>query len=228
MAPHPSRARQQAGLDLVIVIAVFALGSLTVPLVNPTLRRGHGLPTALLAAMYQFMLEGIAPLALIARRRETPRDFALERTNAGRSLVFALLLAALYDAGMTWRAGAAMWVPLRRQPAIRMSLEAGMPLGLIGIVTTAAVWGALEGFFGVYFWRKVSRLVGVDTAGWMDPGVLAFAAFNGGIHLVVGQGFEGFLTSFASGYAIAVIPATTGNAWGSLLFQTLTNAVGHW
>jgi len=32
--------------------------------------------------------------------------------------------------------------------------------------------------------------------------------------------------SFASGYAIAVIPAITGNAWGSALVQTVTNAVG--
>ena len=32
--------------------------------------------------------------------------------------------------------------------------------------------------------------------------------------------------SFASGYAIAVVPAITGNAWDSSLVQTLTNAVG--
>jgi hypothetical protein len=56
--------------------------------------------------------------------------------------------------------------------------------------------------------------------------VLAFALFNGGIHLIVGQGIEGFITSFASGYAITVVPAVTENAWGGTLVQTLTNAVG--
>jgi hypothetical protein len=43
---------------------------------------------------------------------------------------------------------------------------------------------------------------------------------------LIGQGTAGFVTSFASGYAIAVIPALTGNAWGSALVQSLTNAVG--
>jgi hypothetical protein len=55
---------------------------------------------------------------------------------------------------------------------------------------------------------------------------VAFALFNGLIHMTVGQGVEGFMFSFASGYAIAVIPAVTKNAWGSALVQTLTDAVG--
>jgi hypothetical protein len=55
---------------------------------------------------------------------------------------------------------------------------------------------------------------------------LGFALFNGLLHAAIGQGLTGFLTSFASGYGIAVIPAITRNAWGSSLFQTATNAVG--
>jgi hypothetical protein len=55
---------------------------------------------------------------------------------------------------------------------------------------------------------------------------LGFALFNGAIHAAIGQGIWGFVTSVASGYAIALIPALTGNAWGSALVQTLTNAVG--
>jgi hypothetical protein len=51
------------------------------------------------------------------------------------------------------------------------------------------------------------------------------SGLNGGIHLIVYQGAEGFVTSFASGYAIAVVPAIS-NAWGSTLIQTLTNAAG--
>jgi hypothetical protein len=69
-------------------------------------------------------------------------------------------------------------------------------------------------------------VIGVRRTGWLGPGVLAFALFNGLVHFIVGQGLPGFLTSFASGYAIAVIPAVPGNSWGSRLVQTLTNSVG--
>jgi len=86
--------------------------------------------------------------------------------------------------------------------------------------------GIFEGFFGVFFARKFNQAVGHSGYGWLAPGVLGFALFNGLIHLTVGQGMEGFIGSFASGYAIAVIPAVTRNAWGSSLVQTLTNAVG--
>ena len=182
--------------------------------------------TALLAATYQFFLEGLAPLALIIAHREPLESFGLKRANVVRSLLLGVLLAIIYDAGLSLHAGAVLWIPLRRQPAVRMSLAAGFPLGLIGICVTVVTWGALEGFFGVYFWKKTSRVLAVSESGWLAPGVLAFALFNGAIHLIVGQGLEGFVTSFASGYAIAVIPALTGNAWGSLLLQTLTNAVG--
>jgi len=34
------------------------------------------------------------------------------------------------------------------------------------------------------------------------------------------------MTSFASGYAIAGVPAVKENAWGGTLVQALTNAVG--
>jgi hypothetical protein len=119
-----------------------------------------------------------------------------------------------------------MWIPLQRQPAVRMSVAAGFPLGAAGLIVTVFTWGFLEGFFGIYFARKVNMMLGHSGCGWLAPGVLAFAIFNGGIHLLVGQGLEGFLTSSASGYAIAVIPAVTGNAWGGTLVQSLTNAVG--
>jgi hypothetical protein len=51
------------------------------------------------------------------------------------------------------------------------------------------------------------------------------SGLNGGIYLIVCQGAQGFVISFASGYAIAVVPAIT-NAWGSTPAQTLTNAAG--
>jgi hypothetical protein len=72
-----------------------------------------------------------------------------------------------------------------------------------------------------------SRCSTAESSGWLSVGVLGFASFNGLIHLAIGQGFQGFMTSFASGYAIAVIPAVTENAWGSTVVQTLTDAVGN-
>jgi hypothetical protein len=227
----PSQAaaldRRRAPADLAITLGLFALGSLSVPLVNPILRHGHELPGVLAAAAYQFMLEGLAPLALIVIHRESLRDYGLKCHGTARSLALAVALAVLYDAALSWRAHTLIWIPLRRQPAIRMSLEAGLPRGLVGLAVTIGVWGALEGFFGVYFASKTAKFLGMKETGWLAPGVIAFAFFNGAVHLIVGQGLEGFLGSFASGYAIAVIPAVTGNAWGSLLVQTLTNAAGH-
>ena len=104
-------------------------------------------------------------------------------------------------------------------------MAAGFPLSLVGLAVTIATWGFLEGFFGVFFARKLNQAFGHNGRGLLSPGALGFALFNGLIHLTH-QNIPGFIASFASGYAIAVIPAVTGNAWGSALVQTLTNAVG--
>lgn len=218
--------RRRATIDLCVVLSVFLAASLTVPFVNPILRRGHGLSLALLAAAYQFTIEGLAPLALIWWRGETAIEFGLRRQQLVRSLTLAIVLAGLYDLGMSFAASTPLWIPLARQPATRMSIAAGFPGEVVGLAATIFVWGAMEGFFGVYFARKFALATATRTTGWIAPGVLAFALFNGLVHLIVGQGLTGFIESFASGYAIAVIPAVTNNSWGGLLVQTLTNAVG--
>jgi hypothetical protein len=222
----PKKTRLAAVTDLGAVVAVLVVGSLAVPVVNPVLRQGRSLSVAFAAAGFQFLLEGLMPVALMALRREPLSSYGFVQRNLGRSLGLGLALAVVYDLALSWHAGALLWIPLRRQPAIRMSLAAGFPLELAGFAVTVLVWGFFEGFFGVYFARKVNLANGHSGRGWFAPGALAFALFNGGIHLIVGQGFEGFLTSLASGYAIGVVPAVTGNAWGSALVQTLTNAVG--
>jgi hypothetical protein len=226
-AQSPEKAdRGSAAKDLSIVILVFAAGSLSVPFLNPILRNGHGLMMVFAAAAFQFLLEGLAPLTLMAFRREPFSDYGLIRRNVGWSFALGFAFALFYDLVISWHAGAALWIPLQRQPAVRMSVAAGFPLDVAGLMVTALTWGFLEGFFGIYFARKVNMMIGHSGCGWLAPGALAFAIFNGGVHLLVGQGLEGFLTSFASGYAIAVIPAVTGNAWGGTLMQSLTNAVG--
>jgi hypothetical protein len=221
-----SIADRGAATDFLVVMGFFLLCSATVPFVNPVLRRGHGFGMALAAAGYQFAIEGLAPLAIMAIRRERFSDYGFTRRNSAKSIVLGVFLALLYNAGMSFYFGNILWIPLRRQPAVRMSLAAGFPLSLVGITVTAAVWGFCEGFFGVFFAKKLNRAIGRSGGKWLSPGALGFALFNGLIHVGVGQGLEGFVTSLASGYAIAVIPEVTENAWGSPIVQTLTNSVG--
>ena len=218
--------RRAAAIDLVAAIGWFLAWNAGEPMLDPVLRRGHGLTGILAVAAYQFTLEGMAPVIIMAFRHETFSDYGFTRRNSGRSLALALVLAAVSDLAISWHAGALLWVPLRRHSAVRMSLAAGLPVTALGLVVTIAVWGFFEAFFGVFFATRLNRALGHPGHGWFSPGALGFGLFNGLIHFSIGQGFGGFATSFASGYAIAVIPGVAGNAWGSALVQALTNAAG--
>jgi len=213
-------------IDLSIAIAVFLACSTVEPALDPRLRQGQGLAGVLVLAAYQFACEGLAPLLILIAHRERLSRYGFTRHNVGKSLALGLALAALNDLAASWYSGAPVWVPLRRHSATRMFLGAQFLPGVAGLVVTVAVWGFMESFFGVFFASKLNEGLGRNGRGWLSAGVLGFAFFNGSIHFAIGQGGLGFLTSFASGYAIAVIPAVTGNAWGSPVVQTLTNAVG--
>jgi hypothetical protein len=226
MDPDLKTKRSRAALDLVIVLLAFATCALCVPYLNERLRAARGFTSLLAAASYQFCAESFALLVLMHVRRESFASYGYTWKRLRPSLILGLVLAFLYDAAISLHIHAAMWIPLRRQPAIRMSLAETFPLSVVGVALTLGLWGFLEGFFGIYFARKINTICRHSGQGWVTPGVIAFALFNGGVHLIVGQGLEGFVTSFASGYAIAVVPAVTGNAWGGSLVQTLTNAVG--
>jgi hypothetical protein len=222
----PKTNRRTAALDLGILISFFLACYVSEPILDPILRNGRGLGMVFATAAYQFTFEGVAPLAIMAMRRECFSDYGLTRRNVCRSVALGLVLAGMYDLAMSWHAGALLWIPMRRQPAVRMSLAVGFPQCLAGLVITVLAWGFFEGFFGVFFAKKVNLTFGHSGYGWLAPGVLGFALFNGLIHFSAGQGVQGFGTSFASGYAIAVIPAVTRNSWGSPLVQTLTDAIG--
>ncbi|HYL93757.1 MAG TPA: hypothetical protein VEW69_11450 [Alphaproteobacteria bacterium] len=218
--------RRAAALDLAIVLLVFFVLNAAGPALDPLLRRGHGFSGLLALAAYQFALEGLAVLGVMLVRRERLSDYGFTRRNAGKSLILALVLAGIYNLALSWRTGVLLWIPFHRHTAMRMSLAMGFPLSLAGMAVMFAVWGFMEAFFGVFFARKLNQTLGHDGRGWFSPGAFGFALFNGLIHLMIGQGIAGFVASFASGYAIAVIPGATRNAWGSTLFQSLTNAVG--
>ncbi|MGD0872608.1 MAG: hypothetical protein ABSB88_23935 [Bryobacteraceae bacterium] len=218
--------RRTAAIDLAVAMAFFAVCVAINPVLDPLLRHGRGLVMVFAAATYQFMAEGLALLVVMRIRHERWSDYGFTWRNAGKSVALALVLAGIYDLAMSWHADALLWVPLRRQPAVRMSLAIGFPLSVAGLAATVAAWGFFEAFFGVFFARKLNQMLAHNGRGWLSPGVVGFALFNGLIHLTVHQGISGFIGSFASGYAIAVIPGVTENAWGSALVQTLTNAAG--
>jgi hypothetical protein len=218
--------RQEAAIDLGVALAVVLVSLICTPALTPLFRRMSGLGFVLTLAAFQFSSEGLVPIILIAVRHEHFSDYRFSRRNLISSIVVAVLLALLYDAGLSLHAGSWMWIPLRRHNAVRNSLAAGFPLELVGLSIVVTVWGFLEAFFGVFFAKKVNQFLDHSGNGWLTPGALAFGLFNGVLHAAIGQGLTGFVASFASGYAIAVIPAVTKNAWGSSLFQTATNAVG--
>jgi len=222
----PPLARSKAIGDLVLAVGVVLVSLPWASPSNSLLRRWSGLTALLLLAAFQFTVEGLVPLLLIATRRERLSSFGFTRRNAGKSLALGVVFAAANDLALSFRAGASLWIPFRRHTAMRIALASGFPLNFVGIAITIASWGFLEAFFGVFFARRLNQILNHSGTGWLAPGALGFGLFNGLLHFAIGQGIEGFLASFASGYAIGVIPAITGNAWGSALFQTLTNSVG--
>jgi hypothetical protein len=225
--PQSTLPKQRAAvIDLTIAIAFFLACAFALPTLDPILRRGRGLTGVLALAGYQLMCEGVVLLFIMAARHEHPSSYGFSRRRVGRSIGLALAMAGIYNLALSWRAGALLWIPLRRHSAMRMSLAAGFPSNLVGLAITIAVWGLMEAFFGVFFARKVNDALGHSGRGWLSYGAIGFGLFNGLIHFALGQGIEGFVTCFASGYAIAVIPAVTENAWGSAVVQTLTNAAG--
>ncbi len=219
-------ARSKAVTDLILAVGVVLVSLPWASPSNSLFRRMSGLTAVLALAGFQFTVEGLVPLLLIVARGERFSDYGFTSRNAGKSVAFAVMLAAAYDVVLSFHAAAWLWVPLRRHTAVRIALAAGFPLSLVGLAATIAAWGLLEAFFGVFFAKKVNQILGHSGNGWLAPGALGFGLFNGLLHFAIGQGIEGFVTSFGSGYAIGVIPAIIDNAWGSAVFQTLTNSVG--
>jgi hypothetical protein len=224
--PKQTGTRRRAAMDLSLSVAVVLASLICTSALIAVLRPLTGLAFVFALAIFQFSAEGLVPLIVIAIRRERFSDFGFSRRKLRKSIALALLLVVVYDIAMSWHAASWIWIPLRRHNAVRHALAAGLPLGLFGLLIVIVVWGFFEAFFGVFFAKKINQIVGHSGNGWLAPGVLAFAVFNGLLHAAIGQGVAGFVTSFASGYSIAVIPAITGNAWGSSVFQAATNAVG--
>ena len=115
-------------IDLAIAIAFFGVCYAVQPVLDPLLRHGHGLAIVFALATYQFMFEGMALLFVMRIRHERFSDYGFTWRNAGKSVALALILTGIYDLAMSWHANALLWIPLRRQPAVYMSMAVGFPL----------------------------------------------------------------------------------------------------
>lgn len=218
--------RTNAFVDLIVILTVFALGFLMVPSLNLFAGQYHGLLVVFAAAAMQFLVEGAAPLALMAVRNEQFSSYGFTRRRLGIALAMAVGMALLYDFAYSCIAREFLWIPFGHHGVLRLAVSSGFFSALLGVPMVLLIWGFIEAFFGIYFAQKVNQALGHDGRGWNAPGVLAFAVFNGAIHLLLGQGMGGFASSLATGYAITVIPAMTENAWGGIFVQVLTNAIG--
>jgi hypothetical protein len=88
----------------VIALAVFGITFAFAPILAPVLRKQRGLRGTFMLAAYQFTAEGLAPLALIAYRRESPDDVGLTRRRLMYSLTLALKPCASHFTD-GWRRG---------------------------------------------------------------------------------------------------------------------------
>jgi hypothetical protein len=173
----------------------------------------------------QILIGGAVPLFLILARRESIESFGFVTKRTLSSLLVAGAAVALYVACVSVVRSELAWIPFGRHGVMRLALSLPLPLKPMVMAAIVLVWGALEGFFAIYFAVKAQAAFGAPgRAPW--AGALAFGVFNALVHAVLGQGAGSVASSFASGVLIPAILALTGNAWGGALVQVLTNAVG--
>jgi hypothetical protein len=85
--------RRAAILDLILAAGVVLL---SLPWASPStspFRHMHGIAAVLVLAGFQFSVEGLVPLLLIAARHERLSDYGFTLRNLGRSVFLAAVLA---------------------------------------------------------------------------------------------------------------------------------------
>jgi len=218
-------SRSSADL-LVVAITCFAAVLAFRPIGEQLARAPASMRVYALLAM-QFAAAGAAPAALVALRAEPLSAYGLTCVRLVQSLALGVALASAYLTALSLTTGTVLLVPFGRHGVLRLALALPGAGGVIAPVLVVAVWGVAEGLFGVYFSAKAAEVAAaLGLRGAPLVGALAFGTFNGLLHVAVGQGPHGFWTSGLSGTFVGLIPALTGNAWGGVLVQVLTNAAG--
>lgn len=214
-------------LDLLVVATTSAFAVLAfAPLASALSAAPAGTKIAVFSAM-QLASAGAVPAILVALRRESLASYGLSRKRVGRSIGIGVALAAVYLAALSFASGSAVLVPFGRHGVLRLALAQPAAAGVLSSLLVLAVWGVAEGLYGVWFSAKASAVAqGFEVRGAPFVGPLVFGAFNGFLHVAVGQGWGGFWTSALSGSLVGLARAFSGNAWGGVLVQLLTNAAG--
>ena len=114
-------------------------------------------------------LDRVVKSCLAKNPDERPSSYGFTRYKTLPSLSLGMLFAIIYDLALSYHAGTLLWIPLRRQPATRVSLATSLPISAVGLAVTVAVWGLVEAFFGVFFARKLNDALRHDGYGWMAP-----------------------------------------------------------
>jgi hypothetical protein len=219
--------RRRTAIDLAIIILTqFVALGLAIAL-SPAINDLALPPRIVATALFQFAIAGLGPLIVLLLRRESPADYGLLRRRLALSLALGLALTLLYVAVNSLLEGELLWIPLKRLSTTAWSLQLNFPLNALGLALTILAWGVFESFTWLALAKKVDDLWRTPVSSpWLAPGPLIVAVGNGLLHLGLGQGWVGLANSFLSAYFVTLVPRLTGNAWGGILVQTLTNGMG--
>jgi hypothetical protein len=221
----PPQSRRANAFDL-LVTSLATIGGLVLFVhAAPTIRSFSTSGQVVATTVSQALIAGAVPLLLMWLRKESFGLLGFSRRGTLISLATGIIAAVIYDASVSVGIGELAWAPFSRHHVFRLAGALASPWNIIATVSVVIVWGILEGFFAVYYAAKVQSALGPPgNVRW--AGALAFGTFNALTHLIVGQRGGAIASSFLSGVLIPAVPALTGNAWGGVLVQVLTNAVG--
>lgn len=212
----------------IIILATFFAGGMA-PLLAPAVNRMSGLPAILALAAVQFAMAGLGPVIVMLWRRRGFAWYGLRTAGTARSVALGLLWSVLYVVVTAVLRGHLAWLPLRNLTSTQWSLALGWPLGALGLAITIIAWGFFEAYTSIFMAHTINQLGRRPArSAFLALGPWITAVLYGLIHLAMGQGLIGFVTSLLSTYFITVTPllAGGGNAWGGILIQVLTNGLG--
>lgn len=179
----------------------------------------------LYTAFIQFSVAGLGAVIAMLIRREGFAVFGLKKEGAVKSLLYGLVLAAVFVIYQAIKDGALIYCPFRQVTLMGDALGASFPANVLSVAVIALAWGFFEGFNYVFFSRKINALVPIKSPFLrLGPIIMGIACIF--IHGAVGQDMLTMLDSFLIVYLTLLIPELTGNAWGVIaVFCLYWNAV---
>ena len=186
-------------------------------------------------SIIQFCGAGLGAFVVIFIRKESLREYGINKDGLKRSLGISLLFIAVMVLVKTIDAGDILYFPMRNHTAMKYSLSLLFPLNFVGIIITLITWGIIEGFYYVVISKKIDDLFTQNKKTWLTLAPIIFFIYNYIIHycirvLVERRTYEFSLIDILLGillaYSMLIPRKVTGNSWGSLIYQTLQNGLG--